>query len=85
MCRALRATGMPVVEIRRYVEAVARGEASVHERYALLQQHQARVRAQLAELQTTLAMIEAKVDTYGRRIATGAGDRPWENPANEPY
>lgn len=77
VCRALRDTGMPLAEIRRYVLSVREGSHTVDERYAVLQRHETRVRAHLAELRAALSTIEAKVDTYGRRIAEGTADRPW--------
>ena len=77
VCRALRDTGMPLAEIRRYVLSVREGSHTVDERYAILQRHETRVRAHLAELQAALSTIQTKVDTYGRRIADGTADRPW--------
>ncbi len=77
VCRALRATGMPLAEIRRYVLSVREGSHTVDERYAILQRHETRVRAHLAELQAALTTIQTKVDTYGRRIADGTADQPW--------
>src|SRR5579859_4052458 len=43
----LRATGMPIREVRRYAEMVRAGEGNEAERLALLRAHRARVRAQL--------------------------------------
>lgn len=77
VCRALRATGMPIAEIRHYVEAVRRGSETVDERYGILERHEADVRARVTELQTALATIEAKMQAYGRRITDGTADRPW--------
>lgn len=77
VCRALRTTGMPLADIRRYVLAVREGSHTVNERYSILQRHETRVRTQLAELQKALGTIEEKVDVYGRRVADGTADRPW--------
>lgn len=81
VCRALRSTGMPIPEIRRYVVLARAGSSTVPERQELLQVQADRVREQIAELQLALDAIEQKVDTYGRRIAEDGvegADRSWE-------
>ena len=77
VCRALRDTGMPITEIRRYVLSVREGSHTVDDRYEILQRHESRVRAHVAQLQAALTTIQAKIDTYGRRIGDGTADQPW--------
>src|SRR5215469_13682981 len=43
----LRATGMPIREVRRYAELVRAGDGNEDERLALLRAHRERVRGQL--------------------------------------
>lgn len=73
----LRDTGMPLPDIRRYVELVRAGSGTVEERLRLLRDHEARVRAHLAALQDVLVTIEAKVSTYARGVADGTADSLW--------
>ena len=73
----LRATGMPLPDIRRYVELVRAGSGTVQERLLLLRAHQARVRAHLEDVQEVLATIEVKVATYARHVADGSADSLW--------
>lgn len=65
----LRATHMPIDQIRQYV-ALFRASSDDHDtapdRLALLEQHQTLVRAQLAELQLTEQMITEKISSYHR-------------------
>lgn len=68
----LRATGMPIREIREYAELVREGDGTEARRMALLQAHRDAVRAQLAEVQDHLATIEMKIDVYATRLGTGA-------------
>lgn len=68
----LRATGMPIREIREYADLVRQGEGTEPERMALLQAHRDAVRAQLAEVQEHLAAIEMKIDVYAGRLGSGA-------------
>ena len=67
----LRATGMPIREIREYADLVRQGEGTEPERMALLQAHRDAVRAQLAEVTEHLAAIEMKIDVYTGRLASG--------------
>lgn len=60
----LRATGMPVREIRLYADLVRAGEGNEDERLALLRAHRDRVRAQLDEVATHLLAIEGKIAVY---------------------
>jgi DNA-binding transcriptional MerR regulator len=62
--RCLRATGMPIARIRRYAELVWAGEGNERERLALLEEHRAAVRAQLAEVRGNLDFVEGKIATY---------------------
>ena len=64
---ALRATGMPMQLIRRYVGLVRTGENTVTERRALLLEHQRAVKAQIAALHESLGAIERKIQWYDHR------------------
>jgi DNA-binding transcriptional MerR regulator len=66
--RCLRATGMPVREIRRYAELARSGEGAWEARLALLEQHREAVQAQLDEVQGHLAFIDRKITTHKDRI-----------------
>ena len=70
MLAALRATGMPIREVRRYAALVRGGGGSEAERLTLLQAHRERVQAQLAETARHLAAIEAKVDRYRAQLSS---------------
>ncbi|HEY4019650.1 MAG TPA: MerR family transcriptional regulator [Pseudonocardiaceae bacterium] len=65
----LRATGMPVREVRRYAELVRAGDGNEEERLALLRAHRERVRAQLDVMVAHLAAIDMKIGYYGGALA----------------
>ena len=71
MVARLRATGMPVREIRRYAALVRAGKETERERLDLLEAHRERVLAQLEEVQDNLRAIEAKIDGYRGALTTG--------------
>ena len=57
----LRATGMPIREMRRFAELRRGGKATVADRRDLLAAHRQRVVAMVDELRSNLAAIEAKL------------------------
>lgn len=67
----LRATGMPIRDVRRYAELVRGGEGEA-ERLQILERHRDVVKARLEAEAAHLASIEAKIDFYtGRSDSCG--------------
>jgi len=64
----LRATGMPIRDIRRYAELVRSGNGNEQARLQLLGEHRQRVLADLAEMTGHLEAINAKIDQYRRSL-----------------
>jgi DNA-binding transcriptional MerR regulator len=64
----LRATGMPIRDVRRYTEMVRAGDGNEGERLELLQAHRQVVLARLAEVQDHLGAIDFKIGLYEDRI-----------------
>ncbi|MFD9908272.1 MerR family transcriptional regulator [Streptomyces sp. NPDC059063] len=61
----LRLTGMPVADMVRYAELVRAGDHTFAQRQELLEQTRRDVRARIAELHDTLAVLDYKIDFYG--------------------
>nr|WP_221383016.1 MerR family transcriptional regulator [Actinoplanes polyasparticus] len=76
-CNRLRASGMPVADIRRYAQLVAAGPGNEPERLALMQAHQRRVDEHIAQLQVSSDAIAAKVSTYADAVSAGTASRLW--------
>ena len=55
---------MTIRDVRRYADLVRAGAGNEHERLALLQEHRAKVLAQLAEVQSHLGAIDHKIGIY---------------------
>ncbi|MFD7708171.1 MerR family transcriptional regulator [Streptomyces sp. NPDC059786] len=69
----LRLTGMPVADMVRYAELVREGDRTYGERFELLEATRRDVRARIAELQDTLAVLDYKINFYadaGRALAS---------------
>ena len=60
----LKKTGLPLVEIRRYMELTKRGEKSVGQRLELMRRHEAEIRKQMDELRVCEERIALKVWYY---------------------
>lgn len=60
----LRATRMPLKDMRRYADLVRQGDASLGERRAMLEQHEQKVKATIAEMQASLESIQLKLELY---------------------
>ena len=66
----LRATGMPIREVRRYAELVRAGDGNEDERLAILRAHRERVHAQLVAMAAYLAAIDVKIGYYASAAST---------------
>jgi DNA-binding transcriptional MerR regulator len=60
----LKATGMSIREMLRYADLREKGAGTEAQRRELLEQHRARVRAHVAELQACLLVLDAKIAGY---------------------
>lgn len=60
----LRATGMPIRDVRRYADLVRAGAGNEEERLALLHAHRDSVLRQLAEVTAHLGAIDHKIGIY---------------------
>jgi DNA-binding transcriptional MerR regulator len=62
--RKLHSTAMPIHRMLAYAELVRRGDATIAERRALLEEHRSEVAAKLEEQKIHLEGIEKKVKYY---------------------
>ncbi|MEV0698425.1 MerR family transcriptional regulator [Saccharopolyspora sp. NPDC050389] len=77
ICTMLRATGMPLAEIRRYTALVRQGNGNERDRLAILREHEERVTGQLAQINRCLDLISYKVRVYQERLGQGTADELW--------
>ncbi|MFI9269865.1 MerR family transcriptional regulator [Kitasatospora sp. NPDC052896] len=68
----LRSTGMPVEQMRRYVELARAGDHTVAERRALLSEHRRLVLAHVEELNATVNYLNWQISFYQEKeVAMG--------------
>lgn len=60
----MRRTGMPLRDIRRFVELLAGGQETHAERFALLTAHRQRILADMTQLDKDLTAVDHKIDYY---------------------
>lgn len=60
----LKNTGMPIHEIKQYIEYCMDGSKTIPQRRALLQEHKEEVLRQQAQLMENLKEIDIKIDRY---------------------
>jgi DNA-binding transcriptional MerR regulator len=65
----LRATGMPIRDVRRYAALVRQGHGNEAERLALLLAHREVVERQLAEVTSHLRAIDHKIALYENAVS----------------
>ncbi|WP_145949148.1 MerR family transcriptional regulator [Paenibacillus sp. Y412MC10] len=61
---ALRATGMPIVQIQRYVQLYQAGDFTISERKAMMLQHKKDIEHKIADLYRNLDKINYKLALY---------------------
>jgi DNA-binding transcriptional MerR regulator len=67
--RKLRSTGMPIIQMQRYVRLVRAGGGTERERLELLEEHRRRVSSDLEHLNDCLGAINFKIDMYRGSVA----------------
>lgn len=64
----MRTSGMPIRDLRRYIDLVEAGRDTVPERLALLTEHRDGLRSRIDELRLALAATEYKIAAYTREL-----------------
>jgi len=77
--RRLRATGMPIAQMRRFARLRYAGDTTAGERRDLLEEHARFVRDRLAELSESLEIVERKITHY-RRLEEASRSKPTMTP-----
>jgi DNA-binding transcriptional MerR regulator len=64
LLKCLRATGMPVAQMKQFADLTRAGEHNIDERLELLESHRYAVLQQIDALKRDLAKVEYKIDYY---------------------
>ena len=74
--KRLKATGMPIKEIKKYAVLRAKGDATLSERMEMLVQHRQSLNEQIKQLQEHEAMVDEKIAFYRQEIERRCSDTP---------
>lgn len=70
----LKSTGMPIKEIKNFIDWCSDGDATLQQRYDMFMERKATVEAQMGELKKTLELIEHKCFYYETALEAGTED-----------
>jgi len=70
----LKASGMPIKEIKNFIDWCAEGDTTLQQRYDMFMERKATVEAQMAELRKTMEVIEHKCLYYQTALEAGTED-----------
>lgn len=65
----LKSTGMPVKQIRQFIDWYAEGDGTLAERRAMLLEHRRQITQQIEDLQHNLSKLEKKINCYNEACA----------------
>lgn len=67
----LKSTGMPIKEIKNFIEWCSEGDSTIRQRYDMFMERKAIVEAQMEELKKTMVLIEHKCSYYKTALEAG--------------
>ena len=79
----LKVSGMPIKEIREYIQLYMEGDSTIEERRRIVYERRAAIDRQLEELQLARDFIEYKCWFYDVASESGTCETPREMPFNE--
>ena len=74
--KRLKATGMPIKEIKKYAALRTKGDATLSERMEMLVQHRQSLNKQIRQLQEHEAILDEKIAFYRQEIERHRSDTP---------
>ena len=74
--KRLKATGMPIKELKKYAVLRAKGDVTLSERMEMLIQHRQSLNEQIRQLQEHEAMLDEKIAFYRQEIEGHREDTP---------
>jgi len=69
--QCLKATGMPIKDIKHFIEWCSDGDSTLQQRYDMFVSRKATIEAQMEELKKTLEVIEHKTLYYKTALEAG--------------
>lgn len=64
----LRSTGLPLAEIKHYIELYQQGDSTLQERYAIMKAQKERAKKEMEDLNLRMAVLDKKLEHYGKLL-----------------
>lgn len=64
----LKNTGLPIKEIRRYIQLYQQGDATLPQRYQIMLEQKKRTLEQIKDLKLRLKVLDKKLEHYGKLL-----------------
>lgn len=71
MIECLKKTGMPLVDIKQFINWCAQGDKTIKQRHEMFTERRHAVEKQLIEIQKTLKIVEFKEKYYAKALRAG--------------
>ncbi len=75
LVHCLRTTGLPISEVRRYIDMCQEGDSTIPARAALIAEQERKLKAQLDELNKQMEVLEYKKRYYEELLAKKTKDK----------
>ncbi|MGY3777631.1 MerR family transcriptional regulator [Isobaculum melis] len=62
--QALRTTGMPLVEVKRYIELCQKGDITIHERFSMILAQCQKTQEDIEKLNQQMSILKSKATYY---------------------
>lgn len=76
-CVRFRQSGMPLADIRTYVELVKAGDGNETDRMDVLRRHRERLESEISSLISARELVDYKLSLYERHLDSGHRSAPW--------
>lgn len=64
----LKNTGLPLKDVKHYIELYQQGDSTLSERYKLMTEQKEKTLREMEELKLRLAVLDRKIDHYGKLL-----------------
>lgn len=79
MIECLKGVGMPLKDIKQYIDWFREGDSTLPQRLEMFQQQRAHLEAQMEQLKKHMAKINYKIHLYGEAVRLGSLEKAHEN------
>lgn len=76
--KCLRETGMPITEVKNYVDLCKEGDGNISERYEIIMKQKKKAAQEIIEMKQRLETLEKKAEQYKFLLENNKMDYSWK-------